>query len=64
MLSSKIIYLKTAPPPEIALLLFDAEFKNHIAENSPPPPKLNFLLQMLIIDTKVPKEEISTAYGD
>ena len=38
MLSPKIIFLKTAPPPpEIELLLFDAESENHIPENSPPP---------------------------
>ena len=39
--------LKTAPPPEIELLLFDAESENHIPENSPPPQKLNFYFLML-----------------
>ena len=44
MLSPKIIYLKTAPPPEIELLLFDAESENHIPENSLPPPEIELLL--------------------
>ena len=49
MLIPKYIYLKTAPPPpKIELLVFDADSKKCISENSPPPPqKLNFYFLML-----------------
>ena len=53
MLSLKIIFLKTAPPPKkkIELLLFDAESENHIPENSPPPPKKK-IIELLLFDAE------------
>ena len=56
MVSPKIIYLKTAPPPlEFNFLLFDAGSENHIPENSPPPPEFNFLLFDAESENHIPK---------